>query len=84
VMDGWLGTGVFRPHAFYYYFIHEELLPMLSRPRLNAYLTQLETGAVRPKLITIDENLLALGPRFRAFVVSHYRSDDHILYYRND
>ena len=26
VMDGWEGTGVFRPHAFYYFFIHDELL----------------------------------------------------------
>lgn len=84
VMDGWEGTGVFRPHAFYYYFIHEELLPMLSQARLSAYLTQLETGAVRPRLINVDENLTALGPRFLAFVKSHYTTADGSLYYRTD
>jgi len=84
VMDGWEGTGVFRPHAFYYYFIHEELLPMLSPARLDAYLTQLETGAVRPKLIAVDENLTALGPRFLAFVKSHYKAEGPLLYYRAD
>lgn len=82
VMDGWEGTGVFRPHAFYYYFIHEELLPMLSQRRLDAYLTQLESGAVRPKLIALDENLTALGPRFLAFVKRHYTTTDGLLYYR--
>jgi uncharacterized membrane protein len=84
VMDGWEGTGVFRPHAFYYFFIHEELLPMLSQARLDAYLSQLETGAVRPKLIALDENLTALGPRFLAFVKAHYRAEGPLLYYRAD
>ncbi len=81
VMDGWEGVGVFRPHAFYYYFIHEELLPMLDPRRVDAFLDDLESGRVRPKLIALDPNLTALGPRFLAFVARGYTSDDGFLYY---
>jgi len=81
VMDGWEGTGVFRPHAFYYFFIHDELLPMLSPDRVDAYLDDLETGKIRPRLIALDEHLVALGPRFLAFVRRHYLSNDGFLYF---
>ena len=84
VMDGWEGTGVFRPHAFYYYFIHEELLPMLSTDRLDAYLDDLESGTIQPKLITLDANLVALEPRFLRFVMNRYVSRDGVLYFRRD
>jgi uncharacterized membrane protein len=82
VMDGWQGTGVFRPHAFYYFFIHDELLPMLSPERVDAYLADLESGRVRPALIALDAHLSALGPRFLAFVNSRYVSHDGFLYFR--
>jgi uncharacterized membrane protein len=84
VMDGWEGTGVFRPHAFYYFFIHDELLPMLSQSRVDAYLTALESGQIRPKLIALDEHLVALGPRFLRFLAARYVSGDGFLYYARD
>lgn len=76
VMDGWEGMGVFRPHAFYYYFIHEELLDMLPKSRVNAFVDDLEAGRVRPRLIALDQNLILLGSRFVRFVERHYRTDD--------
>lgn len=81
VMDGWQGMGVFRPHAFHYFFLHPETMAMLPRPRLDAYLDDLESGRVRPRLIALDENLLALGPRFVDFVTSRYVSRDGFFYY---
>ena len=84
VMDGWQATAVFRPHAFYYFFIHDELLPMLSQPRIDAYLDDLESGRIRPKLIALDEHLVALGPRFLRFVAAHYLSRDGVLYFSNN
>ncbi|MBN2575610.1 MAG: glycosyltransferase family 39 protein [Deltaproteobacteria bacterium] len=84
VMDGWHGTGVFRPHAFYYFFVHEELADMLSRERVDAYLDALESGRIRPRLIAMDENLLALGSRFARFVHTHYVSRDGFLYFRKE
>ena len=81
VMDGWQGMGVFRPHAFYYFFLHPETVAMLPRPRLDTYLDALESGAIRPKLIAMDWNLAALGPRFQDFVRRNYVSRDGLFYF---
>jgi hypothetical protein len=80
VMDGWEGMGVFRPHAFHYFFLHEEAVAMLPRPALDAYLDALETGRGRPKLIAMDKNLASLGPRFQAFVAANYVTRDGFFY----
>ena len=80
VMDGWEGTGVFRPHAFYYFFLHNETVAMLPPARLAAYLDDLESGRVRPRLIALDEHLAALGPRFLTFVQGNYVSRDGFFY----
>jgi hypothetical protein len=80
VMDGWEGTGVFRPHAFYYFFIHDESLP-LAREHADAYVDELEGGKVRPRLIALDKHLVALGPKFMAFVKGSYVSNDDFLYF---
>jgi dolichyl-phosphate-mannose-protein mannosyltransferase len=80
VLDGWLGTQLFRPHPLYYFFMHGELRAMLSEKDKDAYLGALESGRVRPALITLDDELLALGPRFVTFVRQNYVSDDGLFY----
>ena len=80
VMDGWQGMGVFRPHAFHYYFLHEELLPMLPPEQVSAFVDALENGKVRPRLIAMDQNLTALGSRFVRFVRQNYRSNNRFFY----
>jgi hypothetical protein len=81
VLDGWLGTQVFRPHPLYYSFMHGELRAMLTQADKDAYLGALESGRVRPALITLDEELVALGPRFLSFLRQHYVSDDGLFYF---
>jgi len=76
VMDGWEGMGVFRPHAFYYFFLHGELIDRLPREKVDAYLAALESGKIRPRLIAMDENLVALGSRFLRFVKANYARKD--------
>src|SRR5262245_1467585 len=83
VMDGWEGRGVFRPHAFYYFFLHEEVRAVLPHEPVDALLGELESGSVRPKLIAMDDNLRALGPRFTGFVQTHYTSSDGFFYFAN-
>ena len=80
VMDGWLGTGVFRPHAFYYFFMHPELRAMVSKQEIDSYAKALETGKIRPALITLDRDLAALGPRFVAFVRRNLVTRDGLFY----
>ena len=53
---------------------------MLSEADKDAYLGPLESGRVRPALITLDDELLALGPRFLSFVRQNYVSDDGVFY----
>jgi hypothetical protein len=81
VLDGWLGTGVFRPHPLYYFFMHSELLAMLSQRDKDAYLDALESGNVRPSLIAVDIELMALGPRFGHFVQTRYATTDGVFYF---
>jgi asparagine N-glycosylation enzyme membrane subunit Stt3 len=81
VLDGWLGTQVFRPHPLHYFFMHRELQAMLSDADLDGYLSALETGRVRPALITLDDELRALGPRFMSFVRQNYVSADGVFYF---
>src|SRR5204863_7980772 len=82
VLDGWLGTAVFRPPPLYYFFMHGELFPMLTDRQRDAYLAALMTGKVRPALITLDPELRALGPAFVSFVQYNYATDDGLFYYR--
>jgi 4-amino-4-deoxy-L-arabinose transferase-like glycosyltransferase len=80
VLDGWLGTNVFRPSPFYYQFMHGELMAMLTASQKDAYLGALESGKARPALITLDDELRAFGPRFLRFLHAHYASDDGLFY----
>ena len=81
VMDGWEGTGVFRPHAFHHYFLHDEALAMIPRVQVDALLDNLESGRLRPKLIALDDQLVALGSRFLKFIKVNYESRDGFFYY---
>jgi hypothetical protein len=84
VMDGWEGLGVFRPHAFYYFFLHAETVAVLPRRALGSYLNALERGQIRPKMIALDGNLFALGARFVGFVKMNYVSRDGFIYFARD
>jgi 4-amino-4-deoxy-L-arabinose transferase-like glycosyltransferase len=81
VLDGWLGTQVFRPTPLYYSFMHRELLGSLSQSEKDAYLGPLESGKARPSLITLDDELLALGPRFTTFLRTYYQTSDGLFYF---
>jgi hypothetical protein len=73
---------VFRPHAFHYHFIHEELVPMIPTAMASAFVDSLEKGAVHPQLIALDENLiLTFGSRFVRFVQQNYETTDGLLYF---
>ena len=82
VMDGWRGLGVFRPHAWYYYFLHPEVRGMLPPKDLERFLEDLESGKIKPRLVAMDNNLRALSPRFVAFVKRYYEPADHDIWVR--
>jgi hypothetical protein len=74
VMDGYTGIGVFRPHAYRYYFLHAELRAMLGEAERREVLEGLRSGALAPRLISFDGHLSRLSPEIRAFFEEHYAS----------
>ncbi|HEY4393128.1 MAG TPA: glycosyltransferase family 39 protein [Polyangia bacterium] len=80
VLDGWLGTNVFRPAPHYYFFMHSELAAMLTESEKNAYLDAVTGDNDRPALIALDAELVALGPRFLRFVHDNYVHAEGVFY----
>jgi hypothetical protein len=72
VMDGWTGLGVFRPHAYYYSFLHKEVRAMLTDEDRRDLLTGLESGRIRPELVFLDRDLKAVSPPVTSFLEDHY------------
>jgi hypothetical protein len=83
VLDGFRGLGAFRPHAWYYFWLPADLRGMLPPAAVEAFLTDLETGRVRPRLILADWNVTELSPRLVAFVRANYTHGDYDIWTRN-
>ncbi len=73
VLDGYSGIGVFRPHAFRYFFLHAEMRKMLSEAEVRELEDGLETGAIAPRFVSGDSNLRALSPRVREYLDRTYQ-----------
>jgi 4-amino-4-deoxy-L-arabinose transferase-like glycosyltransferase len=71
-MDGWTGRGVFRPHAYFYFFLHPEIRAMLPAGERERLLEDLRAGRVAPALLFLDGNLRELSPEVTAFFEERY------------
>lgn len=72
VLEAWPVYGVFRPHAFFYFFPNSEIRPMIDEGRIDEFFEKLRSGAVRPKLIGFDRSVKALSPEITSFIETHY------------
>ena len=61
VLDGFSGLGVFRPHAFFYYFLHGEMLLMLEDSDWRPLEDLLSDPEKAPKLV-VDDRFVARAP----------------------
>jgi hypothetical protein len=69
--DGYSGYGVFRPHLYRYWFLHEEVQPMLTQGELTeGILEALETR--KPRLVTVDHWILTLPSEVTGYLEAHY------------
>jgi hypothetical protein len=71
-MDGYQGSGVYRPHGYYFWF-----LPYNERKALSEYDKQqlfdgLHSGSIAPKLILFDKHLRDVSPAITQFFEHHY------------
>jgi hypothetical protein len=74
IMDGFTGSGVFRPHAYFYFFPHYGIRTMLTDEDRHELLKDLYSGRIAPKLILFDKNLQDLSPAISAFLEENYQS----------
>jgi len=73
VLDGWTGYAFFRPHAYYYFFLHPEIRAMLTQDELDKNVIEaIERN--KPKIIIYDSNLRSLPPSVNEHIRSHYRA----------
>lgn len=73
VMDGWTGFGVFRPHAWYYWFLHWEIREMLPHDARHAFVNDVRAGRTTPALVIMDGDVQSLSPELTAHLRKHYR-----------
>jgi hypothetical protein len=71
-MDGFTGLGVFRPHSYRYFFLHDEVRALLAGRELERLLGQLRDGTVSPTFVVLDRDLLALPADIVAFLKANY------------
>jgi len=81
-MDGWKGIGLFRPHAYFYWMLHEEIRGMLTENQKKQLLEDLKTGKIRPYFVNLDEDLVQLSPEITAYFKEHYQPVDVADLYR--
>ena len=72
LMDGWSGLGVFRPHAWFYPFVHGEIEPLLSAKDRQQLLLGLGSGRIAPKFVFPNVAMLSISRPVSAFLLSHY------------
>src|SRR5262249_27169742 len=77
VLDGFTGAGVFRPHAWYYFFLHDEIRRLLGAPEIGRLRTALREGEIAPALVILDDDGEQLPDGIGSFLRENYepRSD---------
>jgi hypothetical protein len=72
MMDGRTGIGVFRPHAYFYWFMNSGVLAMMTDEQRSRLLADLQTGKIAPRYLLLDEYLARALRRIPWFVFGNY------------
>jgi len=73
VFDGYTGYGVFRPHAYYFWMLHEEVQAMLDEHSKGERLVD-ALKAKRPAIVIDDKWVATLPPTVREYVSAHFEA----------
>jgi hypothetical protein len=71
VFDGYSGFGVFRQHAYRYWFLHEEMQAMLSEDELSTRIIE-ALERQRTPIVIADQWVAALPAPVRAYIDAQY------------
>ena len=72
VLDGYSGSGIFRPSAYYYGMLPWNVRLALSDDVKEKLFTELREGGITPTLILLDRSLERFSPEVRDFVEQEY------------
>jgi 4-amino-4-deoxy-L-arabinose transferase-like glycosyltransferase len=72
VFDGYMGYGVFRPHAYWWWFLHDEVQLMLPAQETGHGIVDALMRR-RPKVVLYDCWIEQLGPPVHDYLRAHYR-----------
>src|SRR5262249_8528041 len=72
VLDGFTGAGVFRPHAWYYFFLHDEIRRLLGAPEIGRLRAALREGEIAPALVILDDDVAQLPDEIVSFLRENY------------
>jgi 4-amino-4-deoxy-L-arabinose transferase-like glycosyltransferase len=85
VMDGFTGAGVFRPHAWFYFFLHDEIRALLGAPQIGRLRAQLREGEIAPALVVFDDELQQMHREITSFLRDNYEpTGDPLVWRRKD
>lgn len=84
VLDGFSGLGVFRPHAYRYYFLHDEVRVLLAGRPMNQLLAALRDGTIAPEWVIADRDVLGLPDGIVAFLRANYAPVRDPIWRRRD
>ena len=82
VLDGFTGAGVFRPHAWYYFFVHEEIRPLLGPPEIGRLRAALRDGEIAPAIVLFDDDVQHLPAEITSFLRDNYAPTPDPLVWR--
>jgi hypothetical protein len=75
VFDGFSGYGVFRPHAYKYWFLHEEVQLMLSDKELGPDVIE-ALQRTRAPLVVCDQYSATLPAAVHRYIARNYRATE--------
>jgi hypothetical protein len=73
ILDGFSGLGVFRPHAYFHFFLHDEIRVLLGPRGTTRLFGALRDGVVAPDFVVADADVLALPSDIVAFLRENYQ-----------
>jgi hypothetical protein len=72
VLDGFTGTGVFRPGAHFFGVLPSNVRQTLTKWEKERILDDLRSGIIVPKIVILDNDLKDLSPEITAFTRDQY------------
>lgn len=72
IFDGWSGVGVFRNHAYYYYYLHPGVRQIMAPIQLSSNILKVFQEK-KPKIIIYDSDVKKLSNEVRSYIEINYK-----------